>query len=230
MGKLIDRTVLIALTAAALYLLFLSAFRSIIPAACMAFLCCTLLIHTRRGRPGRMTRHQAQTILEHWAYGPDEQARVQIELLIGPGKPDGELVYLPKHPSATISMTDVFGAWKANRSTKKLLLASVCHADGRARTFARTLQEPSVVILDASRLLPLIRKSSIPVPRSPGGRRLAAKLRLSLSELPVRRPWYKSLATGIGLMLVYLLSGNAAYLALATAMLFLAGISIRSRA
>jgi len=230
MGKWIDRAVLTSLAAAAFYLLFLSAFGSIIPAACMAFMCCALLIHVRRGRPGRMTKRQAQTILEHWAYGPDDQARAQIELLIGTGKPGEELVYLPKHPSATLSMTDAFSAWKSHRSAKKLILASVCYADGRARTFARTLQEPYVAILDAARLIPLIRKSSIPVPHSPGRRRLAAKLRLTLSELPSRRPWYKSLAAGTGLMLVYLLSGNAAYLALATAMLFLAGISIRSRA
>lgn len=229
MGKWIDRTVLTALIAAILYLLFLSAFGSIIPAAGMAFICCALLIHARRGKSGRMTKHQAQMILERWAYGPDEEARIQIEALVVDSEPDAKLVYLPKHPTATLSISDAFNAWKANREANKLILATPCYADGRARTFSRTLQQPNVILFDTSRLIPLIRKSSLSAPRSPSGRRLLARLRIALSELPSRRPWYKSLAAGIGLMLVYLLSGNAAYLILATSMLFLAGVSIRSR-
>lgn len=229
MGKWIDRALLTALAGAALYLLFLSVFGRIIPAACISFGCCALFLYALRGRAGRMSRHQAKDILEHWALGSDEDARAQLEAIIGRMDSDATLVYLPKHPAAEFSVSDVFNVWKANRSTDRLILATTCYACGRARVFAKTLQEPNMILLDTSRLIPLIRKSNLSIPNDPGVRTRIARLRMMLCDLPDRRPWYKSLVSGLGLMLVYLLSGLTAYLVLATGMLFLAGVSLRQR-
>lgn len=230
MGKWIDRAVITGLAGAALYILFLSTFGSIIPAASMAFVCCAILIRLSRRRSGKLTRQQAKSILEGWAYGPDEEAQKKLAALISKADPESSLVYLPKHPSAEFSVSDVFSAWKKHRGAQRLNLASPCYASGRAHIFARTLQEPCVTIFDAARLIPLIRKSDIQAPHSPQSRILLHRLHMALSELPERRPWYKSLAAGIGLMFIYLISGLTAYLILATAMLFLAGVSIRRRA
>lgn len=227
MGKWIDRAVLTAFIAAALYLLFLSAFGSVLASAGMSFTCCALLIHARRKKPQRMTRQQAKTLLECWAYGPDDEAKRRIESLTDLS--DAKLIYLPKHPTAVLSTSDVFSAWKAGRGEQKLVLAAPCHTDGRARTFAHTLQHPDVTILDSSRLIPLIRKSGLTASGTPHPRYRLHRLCTLMAELPRRRPWYKSLASGAVLMLLYLFSGSVSYLFLATAMLFISGVSLRAR-
>lgn len=227
MGKWIDRSVLLALTAAALYLLLLQAFDSIVIACALSFICCGLLIHARsaRGDKYRMTRMQAQTILERWAYGPDADALAQLCILLK--DTDGQPVYLMKHPSQQLGLSDVFGAWKSHRDRSRLVIAAPCYADGRARTFARTLQNPTVEILDAAKLIPLIRRSDLPAPRAPHGRRFRSRLKEALTALPGRRPWPKNLRLGLLMLLVYLITGSAAYLLLAVGALFLAGAGIR---
>lgn len=229
MGKWVDRALLTALAGALLYLLFLSAFGRIIPAACMSFVCCALCLYALRGKTGRMSRHQAKAILESWAFGSDEDARAQLETIVDHTDPKAMLVYLPKHPAAELSVSDVFSVWKDNRSADRLILATSCYACGRARVFSKTLQTPSITLLDTSRLIPLIRKSSLPIPNRSDASARIARLRLLICELPDRRPWYKSLVSGLGLMLIYLISGLTVYLVLATGMLLLAGISLRQR-
>ncbi len=230
MGRWIDRAVQIAFIALILYLLFVSAFGSILASCCLSFACCALLFHHRRirGEKYRMTKPQAQAILERWAYGSDVEAEVQIKALLS--KRQGELVYLPKHPTATLSMGDVFGAWKGHRDANKLIVAAVCPSDGKARTFAATLQLPSVEIVDAQQLIPLVRRSTLAPPRMPRGKQALDKLKLRLSALPNRRPWHRNLLIGLGLMLLYLITGSAVYLFLSIGTLFLAGIGLRIRA
>lgn len=229
MGKYLDRAVLIVLTASALYLLFLSASGSILTAACLSFLCCATLLHFLRKKSGRMTRRQAQALLTLWAYGSDDTARTNLENLTGISSADAKLVYLPKHPSASLSVSDVFGAWKSSRSQSHIIIAAPCPSDSRARTFVRTLHHPSAEILDAPKLISLIRRSNLNAPPLPHGRMILNRFRALLSELPLRRPWYKSLTVGTALMFVYLISGNTAYLILSISMLFLAGVSIHAR-
>lgn len=229
MGRWIDRAALAALTAVLFYLLFVSAYGNIAAACCMSFLCCSLLFRFRqsRGEKFRMTKHQAQTVLENWAYGSDKDAESQIASLIA--QRPGKLVYLPKHPTATLSMGDVFSAWKSNREAEKLIVAAVCHSDGRARTFSATLQSPSIEIMDAARLIPMIRRSNLDPPQVLRGRQVILRIKSLLTELPMRRPWYRNLLFGLGLMLVYLVTGIAAYLILSISALFLAGVSLRVR-
>ena len=230
MGKLIDRITLTALIAAALYLLFVRALQSVWPACALSFVCSAVIVRhlLRRPRCARMTVAQANLLLERWAFGSDDEAEAHIAGLLDPGE-DCALVYLPRHPAAAISMGDVFSVWKAHRGEKRIVLAAPCRADGRARTFARTLQEPAVEIADAPRLTALIRRSNLEPPRAPRFRAWFAKLRLAISALPERRSWKQRALYGLLLFPVYLLTDNPAYLFLSLAALFLAGVSLRLR-
>ncbi len=227
MGKIIDRAALLALPACALYLLFMRAFGNIALACALSFACCAPLVRLRRRSRGRMSARQAGAILERWAYGADDEARAQITRLLG--APDGELVYLPRHPGASLSGGDVFSAWKARCGAERVIVAAACRADGKARALARSLSRPRVEIADAARLIALIRRSDIPAPRAPGLRDAARRLRLALACLPERRPWRQNALFGALLLPVYLLTGNPAYLLLALAALFLAGAALRPK-
>lgn len=229
MGRKIDRLALLTLAAVVLYIVFLNAFGSIALACIMTFPVCAALIRIwkKRAPLARMTRFQAKEILRKWAYGSDEDVRRELLPLIRSG---GKVIYLPRHPTASVGMGDVFGAWKANRSEDHIVIAAPCYADGRARTFARTLEKPSVSIMDAPKLIPLIRKSGLPAPNAPLGRNLIYRFREMLAALPGRRPWYRNLLLGLAMMLIYLASGRAAYLILSVGMLLLAGIGVRMRA
>ena len=230
MGRWIDRAAMTALTAAALFLVFSLISGNVTAAYCMTLACSIPLVRIRKKKNNkyRMTRFQAQAILENWAYGSDEDAQTHIQSLLSCGS-DSEIIYLPKHPTASISMSDVFSTWKGHRSAEKIILCAVCYSDARARAFASTLQTPSVEITDAARLIPMIRKSSLPPPHVSSARHAACKIKALISELPFRRPWYRSMLAGLGLMLVYLIVGNPAYLALSVSTLFIAGISLRIR-
>lgn len=227
MGRIVDRLALLAALACALYLLFLHAFGSPALACALAFACCVPAVQFGRRFHGRMSARQAAAVLERWAYGPDDEARAQIGRLIEAD--ETPLVYLPRHTSASVSAGDVFSAWKAHRGEAKIALASPCHADGKARAFARTLREPAVELADAARLIPLIRRSDIAAPRAPGLRGALKRLRLSVASLPDRRPWRQNALFGALLLAVYLPTGNPAYLLLALAALLLAGIAARPR-
>lgn len=226
MGKWIDRTAALTIMAIMLYLLFLSAFGHIGIACCFSLICCALILRLRQGERYRMTKLQAQTILENWVYGEDEDAKEQIASLLQ-NRP-GELVYIPKHPASALSTGDVFSIWKRYRHAERIIIATACYADGKAKNFAATLQSPAAEIIDARKLIPLVRQSSISPPYAPRGRQFLRQLRLMIAGLPSRRPWHRSLLAGLGLMLVYLITGSPAYLALSICTLFIAGISVRT--
>lgn len=230
MGKWIDRFALLLLLSFALYALFLHAFGSIIAACAFTFACCTILLRALKfkGKKYRMTRLQAEAILQQWAYGPDEIAKAAIAQLLNAD--ESTLIYLPRHPSASISMGDVFSAWKSHRSDGHIIVSAPCYADARAKAFAKTLKSPTVSISDAAQLIPRLRRSDIPAPRSPQGRQLMQKIRELFASLPGRRPWYKNLGIGLMLMLLYLITGSAAYLILSISALFLSGAGLRMRA
>jgi len=229
MGKWIDRAAFTALTAFVLYLLFLSAFKSVLAAMLLSFACCALLIHLHRGRTGknRLSSLQAKTVLENWAYGPDDEAEAHIRALLS--DLSGDIAYLPRHPSASLSVGDVFGAWKNHRGADRLILSAPCNADGRVRTFASTLTKPQVQIMDAQNLFVRIRRSDIPAPDVLRGRQLLRRLRESLAALPGRRPWHRNLLSGLLLMAMYLVTGSALYLALSIGALFISGVSLHMR-
>lgn len=228
MGKRIDRLVLLALTAFVLYIMFLNAFESIVIACAFTLLCCTVLLRLfgKYIHRDHMTRFQAKELLSRWAYDSDEKAESEILSLL---QPDGKMIYFPKHPSSTLGMSDVFSAWKAHREEEIIIIVTTGCADGRAKTFSRTLEKPSVRIMDASKLIPIIRKSDIPVPHIQSGRFFFRKMKEIILMLPGRRPWYKNMLFGLAMMFVYLLTGRVIYLILSIGMLLLAGVGVRIR-
>lgn len=230
MGRIIDRTVVLAFAATGMYLLFLSAFDNILLACALAFACCAALMRLgwRRVRGARMSALQAQTLLAQWAFGDDGDAKRGIAKLLSESE-DG-VAYLPRHPSATLGVGDVFSAWKNHRGRESLILAAPCRADGRARAFARTLKDPRVELADAAHLISRIRRSDLTPPRVQRAKGALERLKLALLALPDRRPWHQNLLFGLALMGLYLLTGNPAYLFLSIGCLFLAGVARRGRA
>ena len=226
MGKWIDRIVLWTLIAASIFCLFLYAFKSPVPAAVFSYFCCALLYRKRRGRKPkyRMTSMEARSLLEKWAYSDDADARHTLEMLTGR---TGSLVYIPKHPSGALSVSDVFSVWKANRKQASILIACPCRAESRSKTFARTLAEPSVEIADDAKLVQLIRRSDLRPPDVRRAKYIWNRLRLAFASLPSQRSWKKSVLSGMLLMPVYLLTGVPGYLFLSIGMLFLAGVSLK---
>ena len=165
MGKRIDRLALLCAAVAFFYGLFLRLLHQI-PLACAA----TLLLFVvgrrmLRGKvlPARMSRFQAEQLLRSWVCESDDEARRHIAALLGANAP---MVCVLRLPEATLTMNDVFSAWKTHRGKKALTVAATCFADGRARACARTLREPSVTLVDAPVLISRIRASDLPAPEN----------------------------------------------------------------
>ena len=222
MGRRIDRLIGFVLLIAAAYLLFLRATDSV-GLACGFTLLCAALARPTRPRAARMSALAAGEILNRWALGPDDEARAQLVSLTG----DEALSYLPRHPGALIGYSDVFSAWKSRRGEAEITVCVPCRADARARAYARTLTAPRVRLLDAPRLIALIRASDLTPPEGARLKALRERLRSALWNLPARGSAGKRLLWGLALMLIYLATGRASCLILALAALFLAGISFR---
>ena len=228
MGKRIDRLALLCAAVAFFYGLFLRLFHQI-PLACAA----TLLLFAagRRMLRGktlrtRMSRFQAEQLLRSWACESDDEARRHIAELLGT---DAPMVCVLRLPEATLTMNDVFSAWKAQRGKESLTVAATCFADGRARACTRTLREPSVKLVDAPMLISKIRASNLPAPENAGLKLRLRRYADGLRALIERRSWLRSAGFGLFLLALYLLGGNPLYLALAAADLLLAGLSLRAR-
>lgn len=226
MGARIDRLAGLILLIAALYLLFLRAFGSIAAACGAAFLCCALL---RRIRPrrNRMSAFAAQEILNRWAFGSDDAAKTAVSDLAGID--ESALVYLPRHPDAVIGYGDVFSAWKSRRGDAEIAVCAPCRADARARSYARTLSQPRVRLLDAAKLKSMIRASNLTPPEAPRLKAILSRARTAIQTLPARGSWVKRLVWGIALMLFYIATGRISYLICALAALFLSGITFREK-
>ena len=230
MGKWIDRAVGLILLSLLLYLLFLYAFENIALSCLLSFSCCgLLLLHIWKKRPvtARMSVSQAEALLMQWACGPEEEARAQIARLTGLCGSSETLIYVPKHPAATLSISDLFSIWREHRDASCITIATLCQTDARACSLAKSLLSPTVEIIDAARLIPLIRTSNLSAPQTPRFRHWSAKLSAAIAALPGRKSWQRNALFGLMLMLLYLMGGNPAYLLLSIGTLFLAGIGLK---
>lgn len=221
MGRIIDRFIAFAAVVTAGYLLFLRATDSVLLACALTFLSAALL-RPAHPRAAGMSALAAGEILNRWALGPDDEALMQLSSLTGDPNP----VYLSRHPGALIGYADVFSAWKSRRDEEEITVCAPCRADARARAYAKTLTGPRVRLMDAPRLIALIRASDLAPP--PGARTAAIRRRLkALASLPARGSPGKRLLWGLALMLIYLATGRAICLAFSLAALMLAGVSLR---
>lgn len=228
MGQKIDQLVITLLLSVACCMLLLSftehLFLSI--ALTIGFNVLLRSFFKKHATHKRMNRRQAQKHLLRWASESEESSRAEIATILG--EIDHDAIFL-RHPTFSISSSDIFHAWKLHRGEKKLRIIATCYADGRARTFAKTLSDPMIELMDASRLIPLIRKSNLEIPHEPFGKDFLKKIRQLLIALPERRSWQKNLLYGCLFMFLYVCTGNAAYLFLSLAALFLAGVRIKAQ-
>lgn len=227
MGKKIDRLFIFSALITLIYAIFIHAFHSIPIACLLTFLCCAAIrrFSLRNKRPASMSAYDARQLLDRWGYESEETVRPFMEELVHPSSAGLACIIRPL--AFSVSKGDVLAQWKSNREKERIVIAATCYADGSAKTFAASLRSPTVEIADAARLIPLLRHSSIkPLPRPPFSG-ILHRLRILFSSLPMRRSWQKNAMSGLMLMALYLLSGNAAYLFLSIGLLFLSGLSLR---
>jgi len=228
---MIDHAALITLGASVLFLLFLTLLENI-PAACaLSFITCSVLLFIlRRCIPSpRMKRMEAEALLNSWIFGDDEKARSSISEILNMPKDSYSLFVLIRHPSSTISVGDIFTQWKNNLGTEHITIAATCRLDPRGKLLAGTLREPTVEIIDISRLISLIRCSELHPPKVRKLNMWFQHLRNAILILPTRLSWHRSLLYGLLLLLVYFITASAGYLFLGIAALFLSGVSIRAQ-
>lgn len=239
MGKFIDRVVLTALLAGALYLFFMSAFRSIPLAATSAFLAMALLKKLSRRFPGsgftkkRRARKEAADTLEEWSFQNPDEARENVSNLLARAYPgqmhEISLTLVSRHPSGGhITVDDVSAEWKRHRGAERAVIAGFSKADDRAYALARALSNPRVRLIDGVQLSALIALHP-PVRKSPpAAARKNGRLKAALRAAG-RAKGGRCLASGVLMCLIYFITGMTTYLVAGAILVLIAGVSLHRR-
>lgn len=230
LGRRIDRAVLPLLAAAALYPLFLNAWRSI-PLAWAASFACVMLIRRLLNRPRHsLGRSAARAELLRIASLPDVEAEAILRKLIEQRYPGEAFDLFPvlKHPEASLSSGDVLAAWKANRDTTRLVIAATCPCEPRAACYARQLADPEVAIVDSRLLVRLLAKREVfeSEPRAVPLRRRLAGWFASVASQPFKP---RNLLLAVVMLAVYHLRGNPMYLFAALPLLLQLAAALQHR-
>lgn len=225
MGRHIDRWALAALGAAALYLLFLNAWKRVPLACAAAFASCALARRAFAGLnlPRRATRAQVAARLMRLAALSDAEAQAALSELVRARWPGErfELTPVLKHPEASLTSGDILNAWKANRGAENLVVAATCPCEPRAALYAAQLRAPRVAVVDSRVIARLLRKSpepdddAPPPPFSP-----LLRLRLMAARCAGTRVSPKNALLAAALLMIYLRRGQPLYLFCALALLY----------
>jgi len=231
MGKKIDRFAAAVLLTGLTFVVFIRISGNI-PAACIfSFVAAALfrLVLRKTSNRKKISKSAARRILNSWAWESEKSARDKITALLRPSETDLPITCILRPQGFSISKSDIFTQWKAHTGQPRLIIAGTCPADGNAISFAEPLKNPSILLLDANKLIPRIRKSGMypqEVHSIPETIRL---MRVAIANLPAKCPWTRSALTGLIAFSLYMLHGNPLSLLLALCMLFLSGISYRAR-
>lgn len=239
MGKFIDKVALTSLLAGALYLFFMSAFRSIPLAAASAFLAMALLRKLSRHLPDdrltkkRRARKEAADTLEEWAFQSPDEARDNVSQLLGRAYPgqmsDASLTLVSRHPSGNhITVDDVTAEWKRRRGGERAVIVAFSKADDRAGALARALQNPRVRLIDGPQLAGLIARFPPEKKSPPQAMKRTGRIKAVLRAAGRARAG-RCLASGALMCLIYLVTGMLTYLVAGTLLLLIAGVSLRGR-
>ena len=239
MGKFIDRVALTSLLAGALYLFFMSAFRSIPLAAASAFLAMALLKKLSRRFPEdgfqkkRRARKEAADALEEWAFQNPDEARENVVKLLSRAYPgqmdDASLSLVSRHPSGGhVTVDDVTNEWKRRRGGERAVIVAFSKADDRAYALARALQNPRVRLIDGPQLTELIARHPPEKKSPPGAIKKGGRMK-ALLRAAGRAKAGRCLASGALMCLVYLITGMSTYLVAGALLLLIAGVSLRGR-
>ena len=235
MGRRIDRAARWTLGASAAYFYFLNAWRSS-PLACLAAFAAVVLAREllnglpRRAR--RCTKHEAEAELLRIASLSDDEAQRALDALVRGRCPDEAcaLTAILKHPGASLSPSDVLGAWKANRGGERLVIAATCGCDPAAVIYARELTAPVVAIVDAAKLTRIIRESGFLPPeqgRPPcSARRAWRSLR---ARIAAHRPKARDVFAAAALLSLYARSGHRLLLVFPLTVLLRFGMTLGAR-
>lgn len=230
MGKRIDRAALCAVTAAALYLFFAAAFRSVWAGAACALCAMLLLRHALRGLFGRLPRpkrrrSRARAEVEMWATLPAREAEARARSLLEkayPAQLEGARVEVAlRHPSGpALDVNALLEMWRARQGEERLALVVTSRVSGEALALARTLSRPTVRVADAEQIASLLERFP-PQGEPPAPARRRIRIRIGRERAPRR------LLFGLLLLGMYLLLGNPLYLASGLATLFLGAMGLK---
>lgn len=239
MGKFIDKIALTSLLAGALYLFFMSAFRSIPLAAAAAFLAMAILRKLSRRFPEdrigkkRRARRDAADTLEEWAFLNPDEARENVSKLLARAYPgqmdDASLTIISRHPSGGhVTVDDVTGEWKRRRGGGRAVIVAFSRADDRAAVLAGALQNPRVRLIDGPQLAGLIAQNPPERKSPPQAVKKGGRLK-TLLRAAGRAKAGRCLVSGALMCLVYLITGMETYLVAGALLLLIAGASLRRR-
>lgn len=229
MGKKIDRLAVAALFIA---LFFIACFK-ISGSIAVACVCSLLAIVPLRyvlqsfSEKHKKSAADARRILDSWVWESEETAKEKIHTLLNPEEATLPIVFILRPKGFSISKSDIFSQWKAHPGNHHLIIAGTCHADTNAVIFAESLRNPAIILLDAGKLVPRIRKSDICLPSERTLRDTIRLFRSGISSIVSRCSWMRISVTAFVAFFLYLLHGNPLSLILALCLLFLAGISFR---
>ena len=242
MARKIDRAALTLLLAAALYLFFMGALRSIPLAAvcCFIAMACLKKLASRlpEGRLGRRRRARSAAAkrLEELAFYDPAEARSEVNALIKKAYPDEaaglSMTIILRHPSGfPVNADDVLSEWKRRRGSDRTVIASPARSDESARRLTEKLKNPRVQLMDGPMLISLMAAymGGVPPAHNPPERRWRERW-AAFRRAAGRARSGKCLAMGAALCLMFMLTGAAAYLAAGIILFFIAGTALKERA
>ena len=242
MAKRIDRIVLMALGAFALFSFYMGAYENEWAAGILAFLSVVLarrFLQGCRWNGRRVKRNkaqkQAEATLLRWAIEGDgmDEARALLKAAY-PGEDCGAVAVVARHPHGRpLDAEDVLDAWRKHHGEQRLTLLSTVPAGTEAMNTAAERKYTSIALLDGERLRALLARFPIAgaeeEPREQehapagGGRK---RIRVVADRKSVPRHGLLSAM----LLAMYFVLGNPLYLAVALVLAMLAGIGLRKAA
>ena len=237
MGRRIDRFMLTALLAGALYIFFTNAFRSIPVAAAAAFVSMAILKKLSSKLPleriGRKRRDlaDAQAECETLSLGKKEDAEMRIREIIRKtygSIPEGTKIrIILLHPyGRKITADDIADIYREINGCSKAVIVSTANADTGAHTLAEKLSKPKLRLIDGKQLVRLIAEHDPhPSPAKSAKRKSLSAIKTAAGKVKTG----KCVAAAVMMLIFFSLNGALAHLIGALVMLFLAGVSLKKR-
>ena len=234
MGKKIDRFALTSVLAIFLYFYFDSAFGSRMMAVLLSLVCCALIIKaihrikrhffSSSWYQKRELRRRAGSALMHLACMDKEEAHSLIARLIETCYQDNSPIELEQlHPTLQLPSSRVFDLWRMHQHTNELIICTTGICNSETLILAKSLKQPRIAVIDAAALAQLIAEHPHGFYTETCG---AKKCRLRLKQLATllfnRRNAPRCMLFSFSMLVMYVFSGNAYYLAFSLMLLFIA--------
>lgn len=239
MGKKIDRFVLTTILALGLFLYFEAAFQNRIFAILLAMLCCMVILKTLARLSGlfcrskwhqkRLLRRRSCSTLMQIACMDEDDAHSILQELISSSYGQNLPIALELlHPSNSLSEAGIFKKWRESRGSDRLIICTTGKCSPEARVFASSLKMPQLAVVDGKLLSQLIAEHpEIHFPAQSESRKKLLKLTHIAQLIFNRRNAPRGLLFSFAMLVMYVFSGNTAYLFGSLFLLFTALIAFR---